>query len=182
MKNAQGMNKRRNYFIDKELQSRFIIKFCLLVVLAGLIITGMLYWLSKQSTTVAIVDSRVVVRTTADFLLPILLQTVLVVMVILGVATIIVTLLFSHKIAGPLFRFKKAIEGVKLGDLSVNFHLRSYDQLKELSDEINAMIDKTREQIILIKTDLVNLKAKKGHVSEQDLEDLDKKINYFKTQ
>jgi nitrogen fixation/metabolism regulation signal transduction histidine kinase len=123
----------------------------------------------------------VLVRSTADFLLPILIQTVLAMMVILGLATIIVTLLFSHKIAGPLYRFKKAIEGVRLGNLSANFHLRNYDQLKGLSGEVNAMIDRTREQVNLIKADVANLKAKKGNISEQDVEELDKKINYFKT-
>ena len=181
MNNNQVSNKRRNYFIDRDFQARFIIKFCLLVVLSGVIITGMLYFIGKKSTTVAINDSRVLVHSTSDFLLPVLIQTVLVVMVILGVATIIVTLLFSHKIAGPLFRFRKAIEGVKLGNLSANFHLRNYDQLKELSDEVNAMIDKTREQIDLIKGDVVKLKAKKGNISEQELEELNNKINYFKT-
>jgi methyl-accepting chemotaxis protein len=181
MDNSQGCNKRRNYFIDKDFQSRFILKFCLLVVLAGVITTGILYFVGKGSTTVAIVDSRVMVRTTADFLLPVLIQTVLAVMVIFGIATIVVTLLFSHKIAGPLYRFKKALESIKSGDLSANFHLRSYDQLKDLSDELNAMIDKTRERINSIKYDLANLKAKKGNISEQDIEELDKKINNFKT-
>ena len=181
MDNIQGVNKRRNYFIDKDFQTRFILKFCLLVVLAGIITTGILYFVGKRSTTVSIVDSRVIVRSTADFLLPILIQTVLVVMIILGLATIIVTLLFSHKIAGPLYRFKKAIEGVRLGNLSANFHLRNYDQLQGLSNEVNAMIDKTREQIDLIKADVANLKAKKGNISEQEIEELDKKINYFKT-
>ena len=181
MDNTQGMNKRKNYFIDKDFQARFILKFCFLVVLAAIITTGILYFVGKKSTTVAIVDSRVLVRSTADFLLPILIQTVLVVMVILGLATIIVTLLFSHKIAGPLFRFRKAIAEVRLGNLSANFQLRNYDQLKNLSEEVNAMIDKTREQIDLIKSDVTKLKAKKGSISEQDIEELDKKINYFRT-
>ncbi|MFA5286737.1 MAG: methyl-accepting chemotaxis protein [Candidatus Omnitrophota bacterium] len=181
MDNIQVLNKRKNYFIDKDFQARFILKFCLLVVLAGVITTGILYFVGKKSTTVVIVDSRVLVRSTADFLLPILIQTVLVVMVISGLAAIIVTLLFSHKIAGPLYRFKKVIEGVGSGNLSANFRLRDYDQLKDLSSEVNAMIDKTREQINLIKADLVNLKVKKGNISEQDIEELDKKVNYFKT-
>jgi len=181
MNNIQVLNKRKNYFIDKDFLARFILKFCLLVVLAGVITTGILYFVGKKSTTVVIVDSRVLVRSTADFLLPILIQTVLVVMVISGLAAIIVTLLFSHKIAGPLYRFKKVIEGVGLGNLSANFRLRDYDQLKDLSSEVNAMIDKTREQINLIKADLVNLKVKKGNISEQDIEELDKKVNYFKT-
>jgi len=181
MDNLQGINKRRNYFIDREFQTKFILKFCLLVVLAGVITTGILYFVGKRSTTVSILDSRVIVRSTADFLMPILIQTVLAVLVIMGLATIIITLLFSHKIAGPLYRFKKAIEGVKLGNLSANFHLRNYDQLKGLSSEVNAMIDKTREQINLIKADVANLKVKKGNISEQDIEELDKKLNYFKT-
>lgn len=181
MDNTQGANKRKNYFIDKDFQSRFILKFCLLVVLAAIITTGILYLVGKKSTTVAIVDSRVLVRSTADFLLPILIQTVLVVMVILGLATIIVTLLFSHKIAGPLYRFRKAIAEVRLGNLASNFHLRNYDQLKDLSEEVNVMIDKTREQIDLIKSDVAKLKAKKSSISEQDIEELDKKINYFRT-
>ena len=153
----------------------------MLVVLAGIVTTGILYFVGKRSTTVTIINSRVVVHSTADFLLPILIQTVLAVMVILGLATIIVTLLFSHKIAGPLYRFKKAVEGVKLGDLSGNFRLRNYDQLKDLSDEVNAMIDSVRGQINLIKADMVNLKVKKSGISEQEIEELDKKINYFKT-
>ena len=181
MDNLQVKNMRRNYFIDKDFQERFIFKFCLLVVLAGIVTTGILYFVGKRSTTVTIINSRVVVHSTADFLLPILIQTVLAVMVILGLATIIVTLLFSHKIAGPLYRFKKAVEGVKLGDLSGNFRLRNYDQLKDLSDEVNAMIDSVRGQINLIKADMVNLKVKKSGISEQEIEELDKKINYFKT-
>jgi hypothetical protein len=43
------------------------------------------------------------------------------------------------------------------------------------------MISQTRERINFIKADLVNLKAKKGNISEQDIEELDKKVNYFKT-
>jgi methyl-accepting chemotaxis protein len=181
MDNLQSTNKRRNYFIDKEFQSKFISKFCILVVLAGLVTTGIIYFMGGKSTTVAIVDSRVIVRSTADFLLPILLQTVLAVMVVTALATIIVTLLFSHKLAGPLYRFKKAVEGVKNGDLGANFHLRNYDQLKGLSNELNAMINKLREQISAIKADVAELKEKKGNIAEQQIEELDKKVNYFKT-
>jgi len=181
MDNFQVSNKRKNYFIDKDFQTRFILKFCLLVVLAGLITIGILYFVGKKSTTVSIIDSRVLVRSTADFLLPVLIQTLLVVMIISGLATILVTLLFSHKIAGPLYRFKKAIEEVKLGNLSTNFNIRNYDQFKGLSEEVNEMINKMREQINLIKADVVNFKEKKGNLSEQDVEELDKKINYFKT-
>ena len=78
----RARNKRRQYFIDKDFQTRFILKFCILVVLAGIINVGILYFVGKESTTVSIVNSRVIVRTTADFLLPILIQTFLIMMIL----------------------------------------------------------------------------------------------------
>ncbi len=178
----EGLNyKRRNYFIDKEFQAKFILKFCLLIAGAGLLTMAILYFLALRSTTVSIVDSRVAVRTTADFILPLLIQTVAVVTILVGLATIAVTLFVSHKIVGPLYRFKKELERIKEGDLSTNFHIRNNDQLQDLSVEFNSMIDKVRGQIKLVKANLANLKAKKGNISDQDIEELDKNINYFKT-
>ncbi|HNW39617.1 MAG TPA: hypothetical protein PKI44_04250 [Candidatus Omnitrophota bacterium] len=181
MDKVQTAFKRKVYLIDKEFQNKFILKFCLLILLVGFTTIATLYLLAMRSTTVAIVNSRVTICSTADFLLPMLIQTVIVIVIISGIATFFVTLLFSHKIAGPLYRFKKAIESIKEGNLNSNFHLRDYDQLHSISDEMNAMIDKTRQQVDLIKNDVANLKTKKGNISEQDIEELDTKVNYFKT-
>ncbi|MDP6686286.1 MAG: hypothetical protein QGI05_04970, partial [Candidatus Omnitrophota bacterium] len=91
MTKAKGY-KRRTYFIDKKFQTKFILKFCALVAVGGFLTIGILYCLAVQSTTVSFVDSRVVVQTTADFILPILLQTVLIVMIVVSFATIFITL------------------------------------------------------------------------------------------
>jgi len=74
--------RRKNYFIDKSFQTRFILKFCSLVIAGGLLTVGLLYCLARQSTTVAFMNSRVVVKTTADFILPILIQTAAIVVII----------------------------------------------------------------------------------------------------
>jgi len=177
----QSTNKRRIYCIDRDFQGKFIFKFCLLIVLAGVIITGILYLFGKSSTTVSVVNSRVVVRSTADFLFPILVQTILVVMVIVGLAALILALLFSHKIAGPLYRFRIVLGKMKSGNLSCNFNIRNYDQLQELSEEFNSMINEIRERVNLIKANVANLKAKKGDISEKETEELDRNLNYFKT-
>lgn len=181
MDKKPACNKRRNYFIDKEFQTRFIFRFCLLVILSGLLTFGILCLLGRESTTVSIVDSRVVVRSTSDFLLPILIQTILIVMVIVGLATIAVTLFFSHKIAGPLYRFKKVIEALKAGDFSSSACIRKQDQLQDLAVKLNLMIEKVRDQVNLVKANVVKLKGKKGNVSEQDIEELDKNIHFFKS-
>jgi methyl-accepting chemotaxis protein len=181
MTNKRIPNKRTNYFINKDFQARFIVKFCLLVVFSGLLTMGILYFLGKESTTVAIINSEVVVRSTADFLLPILVQTILIVMVIVGLATIAVTLLFSHKIAGPLYHFKKVMKRLSDGDFSKDVHIRSYDQLQDLANDFNSMIKIVREQIKLAKDNVAKLKDKKGNISDKDIEELDKNIKFFKT-
>lgn len=142
---ASASNRRRNYFIDKSFQSKFILKFCLLVIGAGLVTVGVLYYLSRQSMTVAFVNSRVVVKTTADFIMPVLVQTVVVVTVLVGLATMFVTLFVSHKIAGPLYRFRKAFEELGEGKYP-EINLRQMDQLQALAKDFNAAIKKFKER------------------------------------
>jgi len=161
--------KRRNYFIEKGFQARFILKFCALVAAGGLLTMGILYLLSVRSTTVSILNSRVLVRTTADFLLPLLIQTVLIVTVIVSLATIAVTLFFSHKIAGPLYRFKKAMETLIGGDFSSDFHIRHFDQLQDLAGEFNKMIGSIRQRLNSLKDNVVSLKEKLNSLSEHEV-------------
>lgn len=188
--------RRRTYFIEKKFQTNFIIKFCSLVIVSGLLTIAIIYLLAKQSTSVSIVNSRVLVRSTADFLLPLLFQTVAVVVVLIGMAAAAVTLLVSHKIAGPLYRFQKVLQTLTEGDFSSDFRIRKLDQLQGLADEFNNMIRRTRGQLNLLKTNFVSLKSKlddlpEGEVSNQKRsslkelksisEDLNKIIKYFKS-
>lgn len=188
--------RRRIYFIEKKFQAKFILKFCALVVFGGLLTIGLLYLLAMQSTTVSFVNSRVVVRTTADFILPILIQTVAIVMVIVGFAAVIVTLFVSHKIAGPLYRFKKVMQELEEGDFSSDFHIRHLDQLQDLAEAFNNTINKIRGKIHVLKDGLRGLKAGLDDISENEVsenkrslllelkkisEELNKASRYFKT-
>lgn len=141
------IDRRKTRFIERSFQTNFIIKFCLLVIAGGLLTAGILYLLSMRSTTVAIVNSEVVVKSTADFLLPVLIQTVVVVMVLVSIATIVVTLFVSHKIAGPLYRLKKAMHDLAEGNFSAEINLRPLDQLKDIAQEFNKMAGKLKGRL-----------------------------------
>ncbi len=196
MEEAKRKYKRRIYFIEKQFQARFILKFCAIVVAGGVLTAGILYFFAMRSTTVSIVDSRIVVRTTADFLLPVLLQTVIVVTVLLSIAVMAMTLLVSHKIAGPMYRFKKIAEVLAGGDFSSEFKIRNLDQLQPLADEFNVMIRQTKQRLNALKDSFSSLKKKiesfeEGEFTEQKRsslkelrsmsEDLKKIIDYFKS-
>jgi len=162
-------NKRKNYFIDKPFQFKFILQFSLLVMLGGFAAALFLYYVSRGATSISIVDSRVVVRSTADFLLPVLVQTIVVVFTVTALATIGVTLFVSHKIAGPMYRFKKVLEGVRDGDFSRGFTLRSDDQIKDVADSMNAMIKANCGKIGAIKALAVKLNADLAAIAENDV-------------
>lgn len=194
--NNSTSQKRRIYFIDKDFQTKFIVKFCIVVVFAGILTTGLLYLLSSKSTTVSFVNSRAVVQTTKDFLLPFLIQTVLAVTIIASLVTIALTLLISHKIAGPLYRFKKVIEALGDGDFSSDFKIRKMDQLHDIADTFNKSIGKTRNQLNVLKASSMAFKKKLDDILQKEhqaqgsatlnelkkmSEELDRIIHYFKS-
>ncbi|MGE4358143.1 MAG: HAMP domain-containing protein, partial [Candidatus Omnitrophota bacterium] len=170
------------------------IKFSLLVILGSLVIGGLLYISTMRSTTVTFENLRATVKTTADFLFPILIQTILVTTIIVGIATIILTLFVSHKIAGPLYRFKKELNSVGKGDLSRNFQIRKNDQLQDLALSMNEMINKLRENLSELKERYNILKESwdkivKPTISqdnrtvaeiEKTIDEIKEKLEYFK--
>ena len=193
---GSGEFRRRHYFIDKKFQARFIVKFSLLVLAGGCVTIALLYFLGMQSQTVAIQNSRVVAKTTADFILPLLLQAVITVTLAVGITAGILSLLVSHKISGPLYRFRKVMESLESGDFSSEFHIRSKDQFHELAEEINRMIRNTKQELLKLKDNLASLKQKLDGLSGEDLpenkraaltelkkitEELDRAIRHFKT-
>jgi len=168
-KENTGTHRRKNYFIEKNFQAKFILRFCILLFAGGLLTIGTLYILATQSTTVSVINSRIVAKTTSDFILPILIQTVIVVTVILILAAIALTLLVSHKIAGPLYRFKKAMQALEIGDFSADFRLRRSDQLQDLSAAFNSMIQNIRQGHEQLKNSFNSLKEKLDSISEQEV-------------
>lgn len=186
--------RRRKFFINKEFQSKFIIKFCLLIILACILFGSLIYFLSFRTTTTAFENSRLVIKSTADYLLPLLAFTSLITIIVIGLAMIIVTLFISHKIAGPAYRFEKVTSAIAGGDLSLNVRLRSKDQLQPMANSLDEMVKKLRLEILKIKEKISELtdciekikssKDEKLRIQIVDLEKiidgLDKEIKYFK--
>ncbi len=168
--NGQTDNKNRrrakNYFIKKELQSRFILKFCLLVILACAIMGALVYALSEKTTTTGFEDLRLTVKSTADFILPTLLLSSLVAVILVSLATIIVFLFISHRFAGPIHRLETELVEIGKGDLTTDIRLRKKDELKPLAAIVNNMVHNIRNP----------LSAAQAKISElgEDLESIQK--------
>ncbi|MBI5894061.1 MAG: methyl-accepting chemotaxis protein [Deltaproteobacteria bacterium] len=129
--------RRRNYFIKKRFQLDFSIRFLILIVIEALFAAGLFIYLSRNTLTTGYIGSDLKIAKTSDFFLPTLLLSNLIILGVTAVIGIVVLILISHRIAGPLYRFEKSLSDIGKGDLTHRFKVREKDQLAELADSIN---------------------------------------------
>ena len=60
---------------------------------------------------------------------------------------------FSHRIAGPLYRFRNVFKAISQGDLMVETKIRTHDYLQREADGLEAMVSELRSKLTGIKTD-----------------------------
>lgn len=178
---------RRNFYVKKRFQTRFILIFGLLVLAGGFLSTGLVAFFSHGNTTALFSNSHLKITDTSFFLMPALIYANLITIIIISLSVIVTALFVSHKIAGPLFRFEKDIKIIATGDLTHKINLRKKDQLKKLALDINDMSARLGKQINTIKIDLRRAKMLAERQAapqwfQQDLEKLYIRINQnFKT-
>lgn len=61
------------------------------------------------------------------------------------------TIFLSHKIAGPLFRFQKILEGLAHGDLSLRCKLRKFDEAQPLAHTLNQTLDNLEASVLQLR-------------------------------
>lgn len=144
-------NRRKNYYIKNKFQRNFIIKFCSLVAAGSLISVAIIYLASRATVTTSFENSRLAIKSTADYILPAALMSGAIAIVLIGLAAIVVTLLTSHRIAGPLYRMEKDVEEVMSGNLKKRFNLRVGDELKPLAANLDTMTQGLRARVFEIK-------------------------------
>jgi len=140
-KKNQAAFKRRQTYIKKDFQTRFIVKFVLILVAGGLLSVGLTFLNTQDSLTAVYANSRLTIQNTSLAIMPSVVFTTLITTLALGVVVIVVTLLVSHKIAGPMFRFEKDINRIAQGDLQSRIHIRKGDQFQEMAMALNRMVE-----------------------------------------
>lgn len=192
--------RRRKYFISRAFQSEFILKFCGVVVLGSIAFGLILYLSSNRTLTTSFDNSRLVVKSTADYLLPGLLFGGVIVGLLTALVTSIVVIFMTHKVVGPMYRFEKQAEKIGSGELSADLKIRKKDQFQNFVTAFNKMtndlnsglsqvigvsekLDNLIEQLsdnsgdeILLKDDI----RKIVHELKKDKQDLKKALSYFK--
>ena len=176
-KDKVGPIKRRQYFVQKGFQSKFILKFCIVLFIGIIISVGLLFLFSQNTLTSSFEQSRLVIKNTASAILPSVFLSHLIALVLITLLTIAVTLLVSHKFAGPLFRFQKDLEDIGSGNLTKVVKIRKNDQVKAMVDSLNQMRENLQEKILDIKEEVEQIVES---TSGQDIPtDLSKRLDHL---
>ena len=102
--------KRRTFFIKKDFQGKLLLGSFLFVTGGGLLFNVLLKQLPAANWIMIIIGS---------------------------IFLMVASLLLSHRIAGPMFRFESTLDNMKKGHLDITIHLRDKDEGKELAQKIN---------------------------------------------
>lgn len=153
--------KRRNYFTNVKFQSRFMMRF-LAVILAGSAMSGyVMYLMVSRRVEDVYYSSHIRLSTTGQIMLPEMVKANFGTLAVVILAVAVITLLITHKTAGPLYRLGRAAEKISKGDLTGNFRLRTGDDLKGLAASFETMNESLREQFRELKeqAEMINISA-----------------------
>jgi methyl-accepting chemotaxis protein len=132
-------HKRRNFFIKKELQGRYILSFFIFVVLGSIMYAAIFSMLTADSFTIVYKDNNLTLGKTPYILLAEMLKANWILILSGGVAGVIIAMFLTHRFAGPLFKLERVVREMAAGNLSVDTTLRKRDEGKELAELINLL-------------------------------------------
>ena len=184
--NNHKQYSRRHYFINKEFQGRQIWNYFLLVAVGSLLFIGLFSFFSSNTLSITYDNYHLQLGLTPGILLRKLLYAQWFFIVLGGGVVILITLFLTHRIAGPFYRFEKALDEMIQGNISRKIFLRQKDEGKELAKKINSFNGILADKLSLIKTFSSNIETASAQMekmlktSETDIEKLPSLLNEIK--
>ena len=142
--------KRKKFWILPDFQARLIRQWTILVFVTTLAtqvitlgyiwyqdqhLTGQYYYVNEQAE-----DSSLIVDPVSVSAHRIMLPSVLTALVMGVLASILVGIFYSHRLAGPIYRIRRTLREHEEGRKVEPIVLRRNDEFKELADDINRLL------------------------------------------
>ncbi|MCP3676976.1 MAG: methyl-accepting chemotaxis protein [Deltaproteobacteria bacterium] len=146
--------------IEREFKLIFGLKFCLLVIAGVSLAALLLYYFTSQELGRSYGEAFHTIYNIKAKLFPLLFASFqsLLVIIVVTVAIAIISLLFSHKIAGPIFRLERNIHSIREGNLTTNTSFRTGDQIQELAETLNDLTRTLNHRVSKIKDSTYDVK------------------------
>ena len=129
--------KRKLYFVNKELQGKFIFNYFILLTLGSILFIAIFSFFSSNTLSIVYENYHLQLGTTPGILFKKILSAQWLFILLGGIFICFITMRLTHRVAGPFYRFEKTVDEMIKGDLSVKIGLREKDEGKELAEKIN---------------------------------------------
>jgi methyl-accepting chemotaxis protein len=146
--------KRKRYIIEGNFQVRLILRFVIIVVGVTLLSTGAIlglfyfrYQFGGANLSSMIIEVTPDGTSTVSSVFQVVFAPLLTANLLVLIISVPFSLLYSHKIAGPIYRFEQSFDLLLSGENDFMIVLRKRDEFKYLADKMNALIDYMRRNI-----------------------------------
>lgn len=143
--------KAKNFFIKKNFQGRMILAVFIVVVVSCLLFAALLGMFSADTMTISYENNNLKFGQTPTMLLKNALAANWIFLVTCGTLIVLLAIVGTHRIAGPLFRFEKALDTMNDKNLSSTIFLRGKDEGKELALKINSFNETLSQDLKSVK-------------------------------
>ncbi len=128
--------------LERTFKLNFGLRLCLLTAAGMLAVTLFLYFATSKDLGGSYGHAIYLINDLKVRIFPLFFASFysIFILVVVTAAIAVISALYSHRIAGPLFRVERNLELIGSGDLTVNTRFRKTDQLFVLADELNAMV------------------------------------------
>ncbi|MEK7851736.1 MAG: hypothetical protein AAB275_07610 [Deltaproteobacteria bacterium] len=146
---------RGSSFIQRRYQLRFITYFCGSILAVGLLSILILYlYTYSEIGGTSYYQALLTVKGLKQHITHAMMFTGGIVIILASAATLTITLIGSHKIAGPIYRLERSLEAIGNGNLSQKIKFRENDAIRELADNINKTTESLNEKVSIIGMNL----------------------------
>ncbi len=142
------IQRRKRYFIDPEFQKRYISMMILTLIVFANIMILLVLSVYIDEVTIAKLQAALSVDAPYKLLLPILVIAELIGLFIVGA----MSLIMSHRMAGPIYRLKMDLKEIEKGDLSRIIKFREKDEFQDVAVCVNGMLESVRVKFNALST------------------------------
>ncbi|OGP21078.1 MAG: hypothetical protein A2054_00690 [Deltaproteobacteria bacterium GWA2_55_10] len=140
-KRALSKYRRRNYFINRRLQSGFVAAFSSAVLLGFIANLFIAYFLIDRELSQELYKIHIKIRTTSEIAVPILLKLSAVTVSTILVLSAAIGYLLTRRIELPLLELREAVAGISRGDLTRRLSKKIPGELPAVFNAMSRSLD-----------------------------------------
>lgn len=145
------VNRRKNFFIDKDFQSRFILRFVFTTTLWAIAAIALFAYFARKRLQDALYTTHLKASSPGELLLSstAAAQAIALLLFIVLLAYSIHAL--RKRLSVPLYMLKKDLARIAGGDLAAVVSLRAEDEFQDLAEDVEAMRKELGRKLINVK-------------------------------